>query len=47
VFQHDNDPKNTAKITEAYLEAAELTEAQGTLLYWPAQPPDLNPIEHM
>jgi transposase len=47
VFQHDNDPKHTTKITKAYLEAEGLTEVQGMLLYWPAQPPDLNSIEHI
>lgn len=47
VFQHDNDPKHTAKVTKAFLESIGLTEAEGTLLYWPAQSPDLSPIEHM
>jgi hypothetical protein len=47
VFQHDNDPKHTAKITRAYLESVHMTEAEGALLYWPAQSPDLSPIENM
>jgi transposase len=38
IFQHDNDPKHTAKVTKAYLEEVNLTEEAGRLLY---------PIEHM
>ena len=42
VFQHDNDPKYTSKIVQEWLASQPLQ-----LLQWHAQPPDLNPIEHL
>ena len=41
-FQHDNDPKHTAKRVKAFLEQKHVR-----VLEWPPQSPDLNPIEHM
>ncbi|CAJ0600731.1 unnamed protein product [Cylicocyclus nassatus] len=44
VLQQDNDPKHTSKLCKNYLQQK---QAAGILLVmeWPAQSPDLNPIE--
>ena len=41
-FQHDNDPKHTAKITSQFLSSKKVS-----VLPWPSMSPDLNPIEHL
>jgi transposase len=42
VFQHDNDPKHKAKIVTKWLKHQQIS-----VLDWPPQSPDLNPIENL
>lgn len=48
LFQHDNDPKHTAKKNKAYLENKKTEgKIKFDVLPWPSNSPDLNPIEHV
>ena len=42
VFQQDNDPKHTARVTKDFFEEVTLE-----VLPWPSYSPDINPIEHL
>ena len=41
IFQQDNDPKHTSKKAKNWMEDHNIT-----LLDWPAQSPNISPIEH-
>lgn len=42
IFQQDNDPKHTSKLVKDYF-----AKNQISVLPWPSQSPDLNPIENL
>ena len=42
IFQHDNDPKHTARVTMEWFRSKHVY-----VLQWPSQSSDLNPIENL
>lgn len=42
IFQQDNDPKHSSKLVKSWLKNSGIS-----VIAWPSQSPDLNPIENL